>query len=421
MIDFDDLEGAEPDEGEAAAPAVSWREAAARQKEQERLAKEQARKEEVKAFERKRAEQIQEKERRLKEKGLAVEEEHPEEPAEEGRRRGRRVGDPLPPLKESPWFGCSRHNPTAAVRVFCLHGVGVAAASYTDWVSKERHERWPLVELVSVELPGHGTHHQAPAIEELGALADAFVEMLGRWTRWGALPFALYGFSFGARLMYEVCLRLGREGGCRKAYAACRGAPHHIAFDAPASASARARKGAGKDAGGPNEKEELLVALASLVDGEQLTKYRLTFDRWEKLASKGDKEYAGRIGTFRRSLEADIEFCDARMNANLDEDGLPRKFPCPLRLLHSEGDEMWPPQRGWPPAKLAEMAGYDEWGWTATGTPCYKDLATGWALFAEDFDSEIVLGSHGECGGPGSMIPDRICADLTALVESGQL
>mmetsp|Transcript_91745 Transcript_91745/g.243764 ORF Transcript_91745/g.243764 Transcript_91745/m.243764 type:complete len:411 (-) Transcript_91745:125-1357(-) len=409
MIDFDDLDGAEDAGGEEVEAA---KEAAARAWEQQRreaeLEKEIRRKEAeelhrktVRELERKRAQQMEERERALMEPVLDAE--------------GNWI--PLPgPLPESPWFGCSKHNPQASVRVFCLHGVGVAGGSFVDWVSNERHARWPVVEFVSMELPGHGNHYGAQAIENLGDLAAAFAEKLREWTRGGREPFAIYGFSFGARLAYETVLRLGpAAGGCRKVYVACRGAPHHVARPDTLLASRQEVK---QTEGGPSERELLLAMLTGLVDPETLSRYASTFARWERMAEKGDAEFVGRISTFRRALQADCDFCQAPVT--FAEDGSIMKFPCPLKLFHSRADEMWPPQKSWPPAERAPQAPYDEWGLDELGGPCYKDLPTSWGLYADDFSSELVPGAHGDLGGPQSAIPESIFRDLTAMARPSQ-
>mmetsp|Transcript_12474 Transcript_12474/g.35507 ORF Transcript_12474/g.35507 Transcript_12474/m.35507 type:complete len:411 (-) Transcript_12474:67-1299(-) len=409
MIDFDDLDGAEDaggEEVEAAkeAAARAWeqeKKAAELEKEQRRKAEEEAHKKQVKDLEKKRAQQIEEHEKALFEPVLTAE----------------GTWAPLPgPLPESPWFGCSKHNPQASVRVFCLHGVGVAGGAFIDWVSPERHARWPAVEFVSMELPGHGNHYGAEAFVKMGDLASAFAAKLKEWTREGRDPFAIYGFSFGARLAYETALRLGPVArGCRKVYVSCRGAPHQVCRPDTMNSDVPDFK---EVEGGPSEREYLLMMLQGLVDPETLARYTSTFARWERMAQKGDAEFVGRLGKFRRALQADCNFCQAPVD--FAEDGGIVKFPCPLQLYHSLDDEMWPPQKNWPPAQRAPEAPYDEWGWDEEGGPCYEDLATSWGRYADDYASELVPGVHGELGGPQSAIPEYICKDLTAMVQAGK-
>mmetsp|Transcript_31638 Transcript_31638/g.94221 ORF Transcript_31638/g.94221 Transcript_31638/m.94221 type:complete len:412 (+) Transcript_31638:116-1351(+) len=410
MIDFDDLDGAEDAGGEDVeaareAAALAWEQekrAAQLEKEQRRREAEEAHRRQVRELERKRAQQMEEREPSSLGPVLTAE--------------GRWA--PLPgPLPDDPWFGCAHYNPQASVRVFCLHGVGVAGGSFADWVSPERHAQWPAVELVSIELPGHGTHHRAQPIEDLSDLAKTLAAKLTEWTRGGRDPFAIYGFSFGARLAYETVLRLGPAvGGCRKVYASCRGAPHHVSRPGTVAAAPFEFKAEC----GLSEREQLLAMLsgAKIMDPETLARYASTFVRWERMAQKGDAEFVGRIGVFRRALQADCRFCDAPMA--FAEDGGIVKFPCPLRFYHSLEDDVWPPQKDWPPAERSLEAPDDEWGWNQTGGVCYKDLPTSWGRYADDFASSLVPGTHGELGGPQSVIPDHICNDLTAMVHAGR-
>ena len=131
--------------------------------------------------------------------------------------------------------------PDANVRLLALYGVGDQSTSLRTWVSKA--PAWCETRLL--ELPGHGyradeslppcaARRDAPvppsALEEqraawVASLADEVAPLLDQ-------PYAFYGFSFGALLLYELCLELNRRGAPPPLalVASGRGAPHAVSF-----------------------------------------------------------------------------------------------------------------------------------------------------------------------------------------------
>jgi len=93
--------------------------------------------------------------------------------------------------------------PAAAVRLFCFPYAGGSAALYRSW-----SDALPALDVCAVELPGHGARRAEPPAPDLAALVDALAgglaPLLDR-------PFALFGFSFGALVAFELARRLRRE------------------------------------------------------------------------------------------------------------------------------------------------------------------------------------------------------------------
>lgn len=92
-----------------------------------------------------------------------------------------------------------------ALTVFGFPAAGGSAAHFTRW------RRWlPAgVAIQPIELPGHGTRRQEPAIDDWPRLVATACDVVrDRVTG----PYALAGHSFGALLAYEVAATLSRTG-----------------------------------------------------------------------------------------------------------------------------------------------------------------------------------------------------------------
>ena len=117
---------------------------------------------------------------------------------------------------------CFVPRPDARVRLFCLYGVADVAMSLEPWIRSA--PAWLEVRLC--DLPGHGFRSDEPlpscalpveaGLDEedlagereglVGRLADEILAAAGE------APFALYGFSFGALLLYGVAVEAARRG-----------------------------------------------------------------------------------------------------------------------------------------------------------------------------------------------------------------
>jgi len=121
----------------------------------------------------------------------------------------------------SRWLWHPRHNPSAALRVFCLPFAGGSARSYGP-LATALGDR---TDVCAIEYPGRGSRFGEPLLRSL----DALVAQLGpQLLPWMGGPFALLGYSMGAHVAFELARWLRRHGGpspTRLLVAAAR-APH---------------------------------------------------------------------------------------------------------------------------------------------------------------------------------------------------
>lgn len=135
---------------------------------------------------------------------------------------------------------CYAPKPAARMRLFVLYGVADVCMTSQPWMLKAPD--WLEVRLL--ELPGHGFRQDEPLpacsaagpldeaalIEQRAALASQLADEVTRAA--GDAPFALYGFSYGALLMYETARILAARASPLPAClcVAGRGAPHCFAL-----------------------------------------------------------------------------------------------------------------------------------------------------------------------------------------------
>ncbi|GAA4669940.1 alpha/beta fold hydrolase [Streptomyces chumphonensis] len=92
----------------------------------------------------------------------------------------------------------------APLRMFCLPYAGGSARMYADW---ERHLP-AFVQVVPVEPPGRGSRVSEPPHTRLEPLVD---ELLPRVLAAGDAPYALFGYSLGALVAFELARVLERR------------------------------------------------------------------------------------------------------------------------------------------------------------------------------------------------------------------
>jgi pyochelin biosynthetic protein PchC len=107
-----------------------------------------------------------------------------------------------------PWF--RRPRPVAAprARLVCFPHAGGTAGFYRSWARLLPAD----VELLAVQYPGREDRINDPLIGDLGQLADRVAGALSPAT---GPPLALLGHSLGAKVAYEVALRLAGQAGPR--------------------------------------------------------------------------------------------------------------------------------------------------------------------------------------------------------------
>lgn len=121
----------------------------------------------------------------------------------------------------SPWLLRRTPRDDARARLFCLPFAGGSASAYRDW--GERLPTW--LEVLPVELPGHGMRLGEPPIPDLLPLVEAILLGLAPWMD---RPFALFGHSMGALLAFEATRLLRARRGPQPVLLAVSGyrAPH---------------------------------------------------------------------------------------------------------------------------------------------------------------------------------------------------
>ncbi|GHF37071.1 thioesterase [Kitasatospora xanthocidica] len=96
---------------------------------------------------------------------------------------------------------------TGLPRVYCLPFAGGSSHFFRTWTEPARRLD---VEVVPVELPGHGTRLRDPLVTGMAAMVDALCEEVLREERG---PYAILGHSMGAKIAYAVAEELERRPG----------------------------------------------------------------------------------------------------------------------------------------------------------------------------------------------------------------
>jgi medium-chain acyl-[acyl-carrier-protein] hydrolase len=91
-------------------------------------------------------------------------------------------------------------------RLFCFPNAGAGAAAFAQW----RTMAEPGVEVCPIQSPGRAERFREPAHRTVDALLD---DLLGAIGTEFAGPYALYGHSLGALVVFELARRLQARGG----------------------------------------------------------------------------------------------------------------------------------------------------------------------------------------------------------------
>ncbi len=127
----------------------------------------------------------------------------------------------------NPWLICRQPNPQARLRLLCFPYAGGGASIYRTWFDFA-----PGVEVSAVQLPGRDERIREKPIGDMTTLVDALVKGLE-----GSLgkPYALFGYSMGALIAYELVRRLRARGGPLPVhvFVSARRTPHIVGPEAP--------------------------------------------------------------------------------------------------------------------------------------------------------------------------------------------
>ncbi|AFZ28181.1 putative thioesterase involved in non-ribosomal peptide biosynthesis [Cylindrospermum stagnale PCC 7417] len=102
------------------------------------------------------------------------------------------------------WIKCPQSNPQANLRLFCLPYAGGGTSIFRRWPQ----ELPSNVELCAIDLPGRENRIGEKPISNLEILTEKLVEVLLQHLD---KPFALFGHSMGALIVYELARKLQQK------------------------------------------------------------------------------------------------------------------------------------------------------------------------------------------------------------------
>ncbi|MGK3989843.1 alpha/beta fold hydrolase [Sorangium sp. So ce136] len=102
------------------------------------------------------------------------------------------------------WISCTRPNPAARLRLFCLPYAGGGSTAFSSW----QRQLPAQVELCALKLPGREARMREPPFDRLTPLVQAVATGIAPWL---TKPFVLYGHSLGALVGFEVTRELRRR------------------------------------------------------------------------------------------------------------------------------------------------------------------------------------------------------------------
>lgn len=126
---------------------------------------------------------------------------------------------------DGSWVVRERPGHGAAMRVFCLPPAGGGAGGYRGWGALA-----PALDVVAIELPGHGRRLAEPPTESMTLLVQSLASALEPWLT--DPPYTLFGHSMGGLVAFELARELRRR---------CLPPPSHLVVSAVAAPSVRTR------------------------------------------------------------------------------------------------------------------------------------------------------------------------------------
>lgn len=101
------------------------------------------------------------------------------------------------------WFFCLRPRPQASMRLFCFPFGGGGASVFHQWPEAMGDD----IEIRALQLPGRETRYSEPRDKDAEYLVKNIVQAL---LAYQDKPFAIFGYSLGSMLAFEVCRELRR-------------------------------------------------------------------------------------------------------------------------------------------------------------------------------------------------------------------
>ena len=132
-------------------------------------------------------------------------------------------------ISSNNWLVTFQPNPTAPLRLLCFTHAGGSATLFRTWGMSLA----PMVEIVALQLPGHGHRMSEEPYVDLTALVEAI--LLGIGDVLDEKPFAFFGHSMGAILAFELARALRVQSLPQPAalFVASRRAPHLLSRNRP--------------------------------------------------------------------------------------------------------------------------------------------------------------------------------------------
>ncbi len=104
------------------------------------------------------------------------------------------------------WIAFRKPQRRPRLRLFCLPYAGGGASMFRTWQASLPE----TIEVMPIQPPGRENRLTEAAFTEMEPLVEALCQALGSWLD---VPFAFFGYSFGALVAYETVLRLRAEKG----------------------------------------------------------------------------------------------------------------------------------------------------------------------------------------------------------------
>ena len=107
-------------------------------------------------------------------------------------------------VERDPWVLRPMPRPEAALRLICLPFAGAGASVYHAWSNAFPES----IEVLAVQSPGRESRLREPRITNACALAKEIANALGPYLD---RPYALFGYSVGALVAFEIVRELRRH------------------------------------------------------------------------------------------------------------------------------------------------------------------------------------------------------------------